>query len=75
MVGTASTSIHFVKWSMAMIKNFFCNLETGMVPGCPFSIQQRAMDFQLDAECWKLMCETSKLLTLSALLNELEGIL
>ena len=32
IVGTASTSTHFVKWSMATIKNFFGDVETGNGP-------------------------------------------
>ena len=53
MVETASTSTQFVKWSMATIKNFLQDMETENGPKMSILYTAKAIDFQLDAECWK----------------------
>ena len=52
MVGTASTSTHFMKWSTATIRNFFWDVETGN--GHRISIPHIAKGHGLPIGCWML---------------------
>ena len=52
MVGTASTSTHFVKWSTATIRNFFWDVKTGNGPR--ISIPHIAKGHGLPIGCWIL---------------------